>query len=73
MSNVNIQIMQTPPAAPTGLFAATVKLQGFALTIARAFTVDHTRIYSLNGHVLRDIGITRQDIGNGPAVSFWRD
>lgn len=73
MSNVNIQTMQTPLAAPAHLFAATIKLQGFALSIARAFTVDHTRIYRLNGHMLRDIGITRQDIGHGPAESFWRD
>ncbi len=73
MSNVNIQTMQSPLAAPAHLSAAYVKLQGFAATIARAFTVDHTRLYSLNGHVLRDIGITRHDIGHGPAESFWRD
>ncbi len=73
MSNVNIQTMQTPLGAPARPFAATIKLQGFALAIARAFTVDHTRIYKLNDHVLRDIGITRHDIGGGPAESFWRD
>ncbi len=79
MPNVNIQTIQTPLAAPARLFAAYVKLQGFAVSIAQAFgawrrgAVNHTRIYRLNGHMLRDIGITRQDIGQGPAESFWRD
>jgi len=79
MSNVNIQSMQTPLAAPAHLFTAYVKLQGIALTIAQAFgdwrgvAADHTRLYRLNDHVLRDIGLTRQDIGHGPAESLWRD
>ncbi len=79
MSNVNIQTMQTPLAIPARPFAAYVRLQGFAAAIARAFgarrrdAVDHTRLYRLNGPVLRDIGITRHDIGHGPAESFWRD
>ena len=79
MSNVNIQTMQTPLATPARPFAAFVKLQGFAAAIARTFsawrkdTVDHTRLYRLNGHMRRDIGITRHDIGHGPAESFWRD
>ena len=79
MSNVNIQTMQTPFATPTRPFTACVRLQGFAAAIARAFgawhrdIVDHTRLYRLNDHVLREIGITRRDIGRGPAESFWRD
>ena len=79
MSNVNIQTMQKPLATPAYLFAAYVRLQGLAATIARAFgtwhrnAIDPTRLYRLNGHVLRDIGITRHDIGHGPAESFWRD
>ncbi len=79
MSNVNIQTMQMPLATPARPFAVYDRLQGFAATIARTFgawrrdTVDHTRLYRLNGHVLRDIGITRHDIGHGPAESFWRD
>ena len=79
MSNVNVQTMQTPLATAARSFAVYVRVQGLAATIARAFgawrrnTVDHTRLYRLNDHVLRDIGITRQDIGHGPAESFWRD
>jgi len=79
MSNVSTQTMQTPLATPARPFAPYVRLQGLAAAIARAFsawrrdTVDHTRLYRLNGHVLRDIGITRHDIGHGPAESFWRD
>ena len=79
MSNVNIQTMQTPLATPARPFTAYVRLQGFAAAIARAFgawhrdIVDYTRLYRVNDHVLRDIGITRRDIGHGPAESFWRD
>ncbi len=79
MSNVNIQTMQTPLATPARSFAAYIRLQDFAATLTRAFgawrkdTVDHTRLYRLNDHVLRDIGLTRHDIGHGPAGSFWRD
>ena len=79
MSNVNTQTMQKPFAIPVRPFAAYVKLQGFATAIAGAFsawrkdTVDHTRLYRLNDHMRRDIGITRHDIGHGPAESFWRD
>ena len=79
MSNVNIQTIQKPLATPAHLFAAYVRIQGLASTITRAFgawrrnAIDHTRLYRLNGHVLRDIGITRHDIGHGPAESFWRD
>jgi len=36
-------------------------------------SVRQSRLYRLNGHVLRDIGITRHDIGHGPTESFWRD
>ena len=78
MSNVNIQTMQTPLAIPVRPFTAYVRLQSFAAAITRTFiawgrnTEDHTRLYRLNGHVLRDIGITRHDIGHGPAESFWR-
>lgn len=79
MSNVNIQTMQTLFATPARPVAAYVRLQGFAAAIARAIgawrgdAVDHTRLYRLNGHVLRDIGVSRADIGPGPAESFWRD
>ena len=79
MSNVNIQTMQTTFTTPARSFAAHNSLQGFAAAIARAFgawrrnTVDHTRLYRLNDHMRRDIGITRHDIGHGPAESFWRD
>ena len=79
MSNINIQTMQTPVATPVRPFAAYVMLQGLAATITWVFgawhknVVDHTRLYMLNDHVLRDIGITRHDIGHGPAESFWRD
>ncbi len=79
MSNVSIQTMQTPLATPARPFAAYVRLQDFAATLTRAFgawpkdTVDHTRLYRLNDHMRRDIGITRHDFGHGPAESFWKD
>ena len=79
MSNVNIQTMQTALAIPARSFAADNRLQGLVAAIARTFsawrrnTVDPTRLYRLNDHVLRDIGLTRHDIGHGPAESFWRD
>ena len=34
---------------------------------------DVTRLYRLNHHVLRDIGLTRAEIGMGASESFWRD
>ncbi len=79
MSNATNQTMQTPLATPVRPFTAYVRLQGFAAAITRTFNAwgrnshDHTRVYRLNGHVLRDIRITRHDIGHGPAESFWRD
>ncbi len=79
MLNVNVQTMQKPFATPERLFAVYVRLQGLAATITRAFgawhknVADHTRLYRLNDHVLRDIGITRHDISHGSAESFWRD
>ncbi len=76
MSNVNIQTMQNPFAAPARSFAAYNRLQDFAATITQAFGAwrkDTTRLYRLNDHMRRDIGITHHDIGHGPAESFWRD
>ena len=32
-----------------------------------------TEATQVNGHVLKDIGLNRADIGGGPAESFWRD
>jgi uncharacterized protein YjiS (DUF1127 family) len=34
---------------------------------------DTLRLYRLNDHLLRDIGISRDELGRGPAESFWRD
>ena len=79
MSNVNIQTMQTTLVTPVRSFTAYNRLQSLVAAIARTFsawrrnTVDPTRLYRLNDHMLRDIGITRHDIGHGPAESFWRD
>ncbi len=76
MPNVSTQTMQKPFAVPARLFAVYVRLQDFTTTLTQAFGAwrkDTTRLYRLNDHVLRDIGITRHDIGHDPAESFWRD
>ena len=33
---------------------------------------DPSRLYGLNDYVLNDIGLSRSEIGQGPAESFWR-
>jgi len=38
----------------------------------RKRSTDLTRLYRLNDHVLRDIGLTRAEIGRGAMDSFWR-
>ena len=40
---------------------------------SRKRSTDVTRLYRLNDHVLRDIGLTRGEIGTGAMESFWRD
>lgn len=34
---------------------------------------DPTRLYRLNDHVLKDIGLTRAEIDRAALESFWRD
>ncbi len=79
MSNVNIKAMFSPIAAPTRHpmdHKAMSDLADFAAKVVNIFrlrAVDSGRLYSLNGHVLKDIGLNRADIGGGPAESFWLD
>lgn len=43
-----------------------------ALSAWRKRSSDPLRLYGLNDHVLNDIGLSRTEIGQGPAESFWR-
>ena len=44
-----------------------------ALSAWRMRSSDPLRLYGLNDHALNDIGLSRTEIGQGPAESFWRD
>ena len=79
MPNVSTQTMQKPFAVPARLFAAYVRLQDFTTTLTQAFAAWHrnasanTRLYYLNDHMRRDIGVNGYNIGHDPVDSFWRD
>lgn len=78
MSSIGIQTIHTPLPA-TSLFQAGAQADlNLAAAIAKAFrawrehTSDPSRLYRLNDYVLKDIGLGRGEIGQGPAESFWR-
>ncbi len=78
MSSISIQTMHTPIPATSRLQAGTKAAFNLSADVAKAFrawrerTGDPSRLYRLNDYVLKDIGLGRGEIGQGPAESFWR-
>ncbi len=78
MSSISIQAMHTPIPATSRFQAGTQADFNLATAVAKAFrawrqrTGDPSRLYRLNDYVLNDIGLSRSEIGQGPAESFWR-
>ncbi len=78
MSSISIQTMDTPIPATSRHQAGTKAAFNLGADVAKAFRAwrEHTgapsRLYGLNDYVLNDIGLSRGEIGQGPAESFWR-
>ncbi len=79
MSSISIQTMHTPIPATSRFQAGTkVAFNLVAATVAKAFhawrerTGTPSRLYGLSDYALKDIGLSRSEIGQGPAESFWR-
>ncbi len=78
MSSVTIQTIPTPIPAISRHPAGYMADFNLAAAVAKAFhawrqrTGAPSRLYGLNDYVLNDIGISRSEIGQGPAESFWR-
>ena len=79
MSSISIQTIPTAIPATSRFQAGTkADFNLVAATVAKAFrawrerTSDAARLYRLNDHMLKDIGLGRGEIGQGPAESFWR-
>ena len=78
MSSISIQTMHTPIPATSQLQAGYKAAFNLAAAVAKAFhawgerTGAPSRLYRLNDYVLNDIGLSRSEIGQGPAESFWR-
>ncbi len=78
MSSISIQTMHTPIPATLLRHAGTKAAFDLAAAIAKAFHAWRqrpgapSRLYGLNDYALKDIGLSRGDIGQGPAESFWR-
>ncbi len=79
MSNATTQTLQSP--IQTGFWTQAIfkTVTEFAAAAAKAIgtrpgsTGDPTRLYRLNDHVLKDIGVSRHHIGAGAMESFWRE
>ncbi len=78
MSSVSIQAIHPPIPATSRHPAGTKADLNLAAVVAKAFhawrqrTGAPSRLYGLNDYVLNDIGLSRSEIGQGPAESFWR-
>ncbi len=78
MSSISIQTIPTALPATFRFQAGTKAAFNLAAAVAKAFrawrkrTGDPSRLYGLNDYVLKDIGLGRGEIGQGPAESFWR-
>lgn len=79
MSSISIQTIHSPIPAISLRHAGTKAAFNLATAIAKAFrawwesTGDPSRLYRLSDYVLKDIGLGRGEIGQGPAESFWRE
>ncbi len=78
MSSISIQTIPTALPATFRFQAGTKADFNLAAAVAKALrawrkrTSDPSRLYGLNDYVLKDIGLGRGEIGQGPAESFWR-
>ncbi len=78
MSSISIQTIHSPIPAISLRQAGTKAAFNLAAAIAKAFrewresTGDPSRLYRLSDYALKDIGLGRGEIGQGPAESFWR-
>jgi uncharacterized protein YjiS (DUF1127 family) len=78
MSSISIQTMHTPIPATLLRQAGTRAAFNLAAAVAKAFHAWRqragapSRLYGLSDYVLNDIGLSRGEIGQGPAESFWR-
>lgn len=79
MSNATIQTLQSPIQAGLRTLDLFKTVTEFAAAAAKAIGTrpgpagDPTRLYRLNDHVLKDIGVSRHHIGTGAMESFWRE
>ncbi len=79
MSSISIQTMHTPILATSWHPAGTKAAFNLAAAVAKAFhawrerTGAPSRLYGLSDYALKDIGLSRTNIGQGPAESFWRE
>ncbi len=78
MSSISIQSIHTPIPATLLRHAGTKAAFNLAAAVAKAIhawrqrTGAPSRLYGLNDYALKDIGVSRGEIGQGPAESFWR-
>ncbi len=76
MSNATIQTLPSPIQAGFRTLAIFKTVTEFAAAAAKTIGTragDPTRLYRLNDHVLKDIGVNRHHIGAGAMESFWRE
>ena len=79
MSNATIQTLQSPIQAGLRTMDIFKTITEFAAAAAKVIGTgtrhagDPIRLYRLNDHVLKDIGISRHHIGAGAMESFWRE
>ncbi len=78
MSSISIQTIHTPIPVPSRRQVGDKAAFNLAAAVAKAFhawrqrTGAPSRLYGLNDYVLKDIGLGRGEIGQGPAESFRR-
>ena len=78
MSSISIQTIHSPIPATLLRQAGYKTAFNLAAAIAKAFHAWRqrsgapSRLYGLNDYALKDIGLSRTEIGQGPAESFWR-
>ena len=78
MSSISIQTIHSPIPVPSRRQAGTKAAFNLAAAVAKALHAWRqrpgapSRLYGLSDYVLKDIGLSRGEIGQGPAESFWR-
>ncbi len=78
MSSISIHTIHTPIPATSRRHAGDKAAFNLVAAVAKAFralrerTGAPSRLYRLSDYALKDIGLGRSEIGQGPAESFWR-